>query len=172
MTAVLLISVGSLIEYSKNSDKSILVICFFEGFTKIIMGLIILGVFEIEFVQVTSHHGEKTQTSLMQDFLLNIKVISHALNNVIKFILIIYVTKWVDRKNYIIVIGFFYMVIGASTILREVIKTQNKDDYEKNLSTYLGIVGIASGSIMSIVSIFLYRYCTLDPLDSDLIINE
>ena len=67
------------------------------------------------------------------------------------------------------------MVIGASTILREVIKTQNKDDYEANiktLSTYLGIVGIASGSIMSIVSIFLYRYYTLDPLDSDLIINE
>lgn len=122
MTAVLLLSVGSLIEYSKNSDKSILTICIFQGFVKIMYGLSLLEVLPINIDEEKDRYKLDKHYSLKLDFLLNLKTISHAFNNVIKFILIIYVTKWVDRKNYIIVIGFFYMVIGASTIIKEVIK--------------------------------------------------
>ena len=47
MTAFLLLSVGSLIEYSKNSDKSILMICIFMGFLKVVMALFTLKVIDI-----------------------------------------------------------------------------------------------------------------------------
>ena len=147
MTAVLLVSVGSLIEYSKNSDKSILMICIFEGFTKIIMGLYILKVLKVTDGETnTTKHGQRIENTLEQDFLQNIKTISHAFNNVIKFILIIYVTKWVDRKNYIIWIGFFYAVIGASFIMKDIIKKILEEKYEEDI--YLGTVAIVTGIIM------------------------
>ena len=62
MTAVMMLSVGCMLEYSKSSDKAILMICIFEGFTKIIMSLVLFKVIEID-----------VENSLMFDFLQTIK---------------------------------------------------------------------------------------------------
>ena len=69
LTAFLLLSVGSLIEYSKNSDKSILMICIFMGFLKVVMALFTLKVIDIIPADQDVKGSDLLRT--VSDFLLN-----------------------------------------------------------------------------------------------------
>ena len=102
-TAIFLILIGSILEYSPHTDKVILTICLITGTIKTIAGLLLTNGNDILSDIFTTQNYKYFPIELL-----------FAINDSIKYIEVIYIAKWIDRKNLIIIVGFMFVVLGVT----------------------------------------------------------
>lgn len=91
-----------------------------------------------------------------------------AISNSIKYVMVVYVAKWIKKSSLIGLVGFMFVLLGVFTCLKFFILANTGI----TLLTYTAYVHVISGSVLFVTSSFLFLFCSMDPLDSDLIINE
>lgn len=102
----------------------------------------------------------------------------------LKYVQFVYMAKWVNRQHLITVVGFWFMLFGTFNMIAKQIQTQSLDSKSQAHSGesvsqlmsddlfHQGMAQIFTGFCLLICAVLQYQLATLDPLDSDLIINE
>ena len=156
-TAVFLIVLGSFLEYTSSADLIILLISAFTAFMKIIFG----------FYYKT--HSEDLRELKIAELNKDIPFeLIFAICDSIKYVQIIYITKWVHRNYITSIVGFWFILLSLSGYTSILKMQTDKETYENAVTLIL----IISGFILLIGAFLQYKILSMDPLDSDYIINE
>ena len=152
--AIFLILLGSILEYSPKADLYVFLISTILSVCKILQG----------FVYIYSFQNEKDGS----DVFLNLnKMVPFemlfAITNSIKYTQVIYIAKWVNRRFLMTLMGFWFILVGM---------TQWISFFTKDIPESKIYIQFVSGAILFVSAYCQKKFCSLDPLDSDLIVNE
>mmetsp|Transcript_8226 Transcript_8226/g.13767 ORF Transcript_8226/g.13767 Transcript_8226/m.13767 type:complete len:424 (-) Transcript_8226:38-1309(-) len=93
-----------------------------------------------------------------------------AITDSIKYIQVVYIAKWINRKYLTSIVGILFTSLGMSSWLTFYFI----DLAPEATNTYFvkGMIQIVSGSLLLCFSIIQKYFCSMDPLDSNYILNE
>lgn len=101
-TAIFLILLGSLLEYSSKADLVVYLIGFLIAFIKILSGVFIFINSEEIDVGIYSEINKYIPCELF-----------FAIANSIKYVMVVYVAKWIKKSTLIGQVGVWFMLLGV-----------------------------------------------------------
>ena len=101
-TAILLILIGSILEYSRNIDFYVLLVSLSISIFKVFYGFLLL---------TNDEFSNKKFMDLNDEFPFEL---FFAIGNSVKYIQIAYIAKWINRRYLVIVLGLQFMFMGMS----------------------------------------------------------
>lgn len=163
-TAIFIILLGALIEYSDHTDAFVLFLGLFTGFAKLCLSVYL-------FTCYTNPEFCDQQESWKEMYKIIPFEIIYAINRSCMYIQLVYLVKWVNNSNVMTVWGIRVFFTGLILAWKE---NYFANYYNDPKYFYLGkfIVQVVPAFVIIALSILQKRYCSMDPLDRDLIINE
>lgn len=104
MKGIGLILVGLTLEYSKNADLYIFRLNVCISIVKVLEGMVLLS---------NENESEGDKKSFFK-ILLSKFIVAYAILNSVKYIQIIYVCKWINKRDVITMIALLYVLLGLS----------------------------------------------------------
>lgn len=196
-TAIFLLLLGAHLEYFPKADLCIFVLILIVSLVKMVTGAIIVAQSD-----VLSRSERQQSINIYIWFWLRQYTscpvpleIFFAIHRSIKHIQFVYLAKWIERKHLITVIGSWYLLQGIVSAVNDTLLTKGQKSQFLLRDFFFsekeggigrshparrsqmefeskGLTSILSGLLLLLMSLLQYNYSTLDPMDSDLIVNE
>ena len=115
---------GPLVEYSKSADKIILLFSLSITVIKFITGALMLKnsvALSINYTQVNTGLSMQVWFWLKEYQEVPLEVFFAAAESV-KFIQIVFLAQWLDKKRVVIYVGGWFMLLGASNAIHSTVK--------------------------------------------------
>jgi hypothetical protein len=183
-TAIFLLLLGSIVEYSPRTDGYILAIIIWVFIGKMNNGYVLYERYATGATTITAEAAGLTKDSHVENGMLRWFGIYawvpwevfFAVADSIKYVQVVYIAKWMDRRFMMVPFSFWFILMGMAQ-WPQYFYTLNVDKTDhahrdQEVDFYEAIQSFITGGVLLFLGIIQCCFFTMDPTDSNLIIFE